>query len=324
MRIKEITEAISVTSFDEQITKSINEAIRKCIAHLYTLRGEFPKQEAAFDSDEGNSRPLKRELYYKLKEVMMTTMSGDIRRGINKAAGESLVNAVSFEEMNAGGAALGRDIDLNVEFVKLFSKNLLDSMFESVAMSYNEDERTGGLFYTFKMYGNDDKYTVGLFEKSIEKTVNDLVSILVHEITHVNQHSRQDAKDRSGYEYRSYLDKTKDEFKKRQDDEWDAESHDEDYWKLYLASPQEVTAFAHQAAIAVINSYGFNQASSVEDLDIRAVDARDLVSSIDAYLHGRFKDSSDPRERRVRQRYIKLAYQEIVAYLRNKIKSFKK
>lgn len=330
MHITEIiNEAIGVTQHELAFEAAIRTGVNSSVGYLYTLKGTYTDQEKEFDDpDTGSWRPLMSALYKHLHSALNHRLPNTIRVGINAELGGKVVDNVRFDDLGdrTRGVAESDDIVLNSRYLNSLTRHLLTSIFDSVSASYNENERVGGLFFTFKMFEQKDRYTLSLVDNSITRTIEAMVSTITHEVVHVIQYNQQVSKGRDHIEYRSYLDKTKGEFRNNIDNPPGANEPPENQerrYNLYLASPQEIAAFAHQAALQVIRDHGINQATSPEELDLKELDSGSIIYAVDKILAGRFNQPKTPKEAMVRKRYLKLAYQEIVRTLEYKLASLK-
>lgn len=325
-----INEAISVTQHEPAFEAAIRTGINSSVGYLYTLKGTYTDQEKEFDDpDTGSWRPLMTALSKNLYRALKHRLPNTIRVSINTELGSKVVDDVKFDDLGdrTRGEAEGDAITLNSRYLNSLTRHLLTAIFDSVSSSYNENERVDGLFFTFKMFEQKDRYTVSLFDNSMTKTIENIVSTITHELVHVIQYNQQASKGRDDIEYRSYLDKTKDEFRNTVVNPPGADEPPENQerrYNLYLASPQEIAAFAHQAALEVIRNFGINQATSPEELNPKELDAGSIIYAVDKILAGRFNQPKTPKEAMVRKRYLKLAYQEIVRTMERKLASLKK
>lgn len=326
--IKESTvdEAISVTQYERQLTEALYKAVWAAAGHLYNYKGRYEAEEASLDDDEGSGTPFKKLMAEHLLNALQSYVPAYLKKAINSALGVPVVTNFSTAEMKdrTGGYAQDRDIVLNEKYLVSLRHKLIERIMDSVYDSYNENERTDGFYYTVRMLANGDRYLTSHFADSISKTVDNIVSITLHELVHVMQHNQQEIKGRDSTEYRSYLDKTKGEFRSLAND--DEVSHDvpaqHRYWDLYMASPQEIAAFAHQAALKVIKDSGFDQATVPEEL--QELDSRDIINAVNNITNNRFKQPTNAKEQMVRNRYLKLAYQEVHRFIQNKLTQLKK
>lgn len=326
MLIKEITESISVTRYETVLVNAARSAICKTLGSLYDFKNEYSKEQAELDSDDGDHKQFEQLMKQHFRERIQDEMIDTLEKKFNQAVGWRVVNSLSVgKDIGVNGLASGRDIVLNAKFLEIITKRVMDKLFNALINSYNGNERSDGFFYMVRMLGQEDRLLKYEILYNTDKIINRMISTFLHEVVHVQQHGRQAMRPGLDTEYRSYLDKTKGEFSNLHSNEWNSsDGHSERWWNLYLSSPQEIAAIAHQVALEVIRAYGFNEATSIEELDIKNLRAQDIGYKIDEILYGRFKDSNDPRERRVRQRYFKLAYKEVVAYLRHKVQTIEK
>lgn len=326
MRIKDIIdEAISVTQYEGPLVTAITRAVYKAVAELVKLKGQHPSEEAELESDEGNGKAFKLLVIKQLRDTLRTSLPAAIMQSLNKSMGVPVITEIAFEEMNdqTGGYAQERYIALNERYLRSIVARLVEKMIDSVYSSYNPGERVSGFAFMARMAdGNSHEWSI--LHGSIDKTIARLASISLHELVHVLQHNQQEIAGRDTTEYRSYLDKYNGEFRKTVDDETNALSSttSDRQWNLYLASPQEITAFAHEIALQVVRDYGYDQATTVEELS--GLDARDIADAVNKKLSGRFSKPTTPKEVMVRKRYLKLVYQEIIRYIEHRLSSFKK
>lgn len=326
MRIKDIIdEAISVTQYEGPLVAAITKAVYQAVADLASLRGKHPNEEADLESDEGSGKPFKLIALKQLRDALRISLPEAIKTSLNKSLGVPVITDVNFEEMNdrTGGYAQERDVAINERYLRSITVKITEKMIDSVYSSYNTGERVAGFAFMAKM-ADGKSHEWHIVHDAIKSTVQRLASISLHELVHVLQHNQQQVAGRADTEYRSYLDKYKGEFNGLSaDDETNAVSSDtsERRWQLYLASPQEIAAFAHEIALQVIRDYGFDQAMSAEELT--AFDATSIADAVNAKLAGRFSKPSNPKEVMVRKRYLKLVYQEIVRYIEHRLSSFK-
>lgn len=327
MRIKDIVdEAISVTQFEGPLVTDITRAVYQAVSDLAKLRGQHSQEEADLESDDGTGKAFKLIAVKQLRDTLRTSLPSAIMHSLNKSLGVPVITSVTFEEMDdrTGGYAQDRDISINERYLRSISARVIENIVDSVYSSYNPGERVAGFSFIAKMAnGTSDEWES--IHKSIKKTVHALASISIHELVHVMQHNRQQVAGRADTEYRSYLDRYNGEFRSMADnDETSAAptvSQDR-HWNLYLASPQEIAAFAHEIALQVIREYGFDQATAADELT--GLDAASISATVNAKLSGRFSKPASPKEAMIRKRYLKLVYQEIVRYIEHRLASFKK
>lgn len=148
------------------------------------------------------------------------------------------------------------------------------------------------------------------------KFLNDLASTVIHELVHVKQHMEQHKLGRDRTEYRSYLQKSKEQFNKAYNDE------DSPEWiKLHAGSPQEIGSYINNIATEIINDFNFNDAGS--SFELTPVDADTIMYYVRDFLINRIGMPKTPKEKMVFKRYFKGVYQEVMSYRQRLMDKFK-
>ena len=333
MKIFEIVidEAISVSHYTQALVPAINDGVYKAIGQIYRIKGRDDQGEENFVDDDASHNQFIDTAFRELKNNLEKILPNTIKDSLNNSLGVPIVQDVSFLSIDGlvRGWADGRDITFNMRFIDSIAKKAINVIFDSVYNSYNGEERLDGFYFTCRSIGSGDRYLSRFVDDVIKKPVTKLASTAVHELVHVLQHNRQFNKGKSDTEYRSYLDKYKGEFvdrhakRLRNPDQSSNSDDDERYYNLYLASPQEIPAFAHQAALNIIDAFGFDEAEHKDDLAIGSVSHHDIVYAVNNITNGRFGQPKTPREAMVRKRYIKLVYQEVARYLQQRLEQLK-
>lgn len=320
MRIKElVTEAISVTSYEGPLIDAIKQAIYYSVAGLRSLSGTLPKEEADLEDDDSSQNLFRKAITPYLLESLTKNLASQIKSSLNNSAGVPVVAGVEFEEIsgNTRGYAQGRHIALNIKYAKSLTKRIIEYLLDNVYSSYNSGERAQGFYFVVRMIGSSDQYYASKVDDAVQSVIKGMSSTTIHELVHAMQHNQQELRGREDTEYRSYLDKRKGEMISRMNDRADATgkdaTNDDRYYDLYMASPQEIAAFGHQAALNIVRDYGFAQATSLEDL--AGVSPNDIMIAVNTITGGRFKSPRNPKEVMIRKRYLKLVYLEVQRYL---------
>lgn len=327
MRIHElVNEAISISHLEEPIKLAINDGVKAAVGSLYELKNQYAKQEDKFD--EGYTTELLNILSYSLMNHDSPCYMGQyIAKSVKKLLDSELgkiINKIEFIDLlvNVNGQADGNDIDMNEKALKPIVKKVVENLLRVVNDNYGEGEMTGGLWFivnSFKRGERDyERYVIDGFERD----ATNMASTIVHEVVHVIQHDTQDKKGFPNHEYRSYLDKKKGEFVDLHNKRYASSSEmspDEEsrYFKLYMASPQEMASFSHELAISMINDYNLPDARSSQELDhmTKAIDAEGIIDYVNTKVGRYFRKPENKREYAVFKRYVKLVYQELQAYI---------
>jgi len=320
MRIHEIvTEAISATQYYHIFKKSIQDGLIQAVLALHVAEHGFPRLERLYDHDD--QYPLMGELAGLLKRKFIPEILPKIiKTDINKALGSKAVTSVKFGKMpgNTEAYVTNNAITISLAFADRAADSIVNRLLE---IAYPYDDGVSGMFQMIRDADSDEWIRSDITD-AVANDVNTLSSNLVHELVHVIQHDRQKAKGRtkSDYEYRSYLDNTKDEFRNMSHDYMRGKDSKIDstlYSKLYMASPQEMSAFAHNIVLDIITLSGLDHVSSMQQLIeiVKKIDAKWIVKTITNYIQDKFRNPEDKKEYEVFKRYVKLVYQELNRYI---------
>lgn len=129
--------------------------------------------------------------------------------------------------------------------------------------------------------------------------INEIVSVYLHELTHAEQWGRAGRDDI----YRSYMTRTKQEF-------YDImRSSLDELWKekVYLASPEEIGAFAQNTAYELYQSI----LSDHPEYQIEFITGlmQNLTATVGQYH--RMRKDTDPKAKKIVNRFLKKVYQEL-------------
>lgn len=318
-------EAISATHMTVPLEQAVRKGIISAIGSLYDMKGGYPRLEAEFD--KGYTSDFTKQMLIALNSSYdQWNMAGHVARAIKeeltKQLGKNVVKQLNFADTKDayGWATSENEIAINEKIIKSVAKRSLDNVMQIVLDNYGEGELTDGFWFIIKSIGRNERDYLGpLFDRDIKSRINKIAKTTVHEVVHVLQHKRQDEKGLGSYEYRSYLDKKKGEFAALHNKRWTTASPDTDekYHSMYLASPQEMTAHAHEVVINIIRDYDLNDAETLEQFnnELRTIDAEGVADYTKDKLGNRFLDTSKPREYAVYKRYLKQVYQELHRYI---------
>lgn len=253
-----------------------------------------------------------------IKAELRKKLSADLADAIADAVNSQpdIKAKVQFSTMNTPGAA-GRDtIFLSNVYIKELAtqiwKYLKRIMIDDGVAEW--DEESEGYYVNVKevaKYFKQYRYTVS--DSDTSNVINSLVTTVIHELVHINQHSKQDGRD---LEYRSYLMNRKKFLSaiKRM--------HDGIHTKIdnlaHASSPQEIPARAHDTAIEFINSVlDKNPARmTANSFDIRSLEYYILHMDARYIVNHTYQDFNKPgtNEYKIYRRFMKILTQEINAY----------
>jgi hypothetical protein len=313
-----LSEAISANRYIDTIRSATYKSVNDAFFLMTKLRGIV--------SSASHTRFI--ELVKgQFSDYFEQAMKINMTKALNEALGAGVSTHFVFRKTpkNTAGFARGTSIVLSDRLSKKITEPIMEYVFEITYNNYGGEDFVAG-FYDVCSEFYELRRSV---EDIVNPTLPSFTRTVIHELIHVLQHAKQ--RDQYDTEYRSYLDKKPGEFVKtaRSRDEKSLANEPIDpnlekkYIKLYYASPQEMAAIAHEAAHAAIQYYGFDNATTPNELQIKNIRASDIIHYIDWFTEGLIKDPKTRREAMVRNRYIKLVYQEIVQYLNYRLEQLK-
>lgn len=303
MQIREIvTEAISLTKHYVPVQSALTDTVKQSLAKLKPSQfREFRNRVDRTGAMHVLVREVTDRLIYHLKNDFSKTLTNYVQSNIDP----ELETRIKFNQSKFHGSVDQLDITIDSAKIKRLADSVLDGV-ERTALDQDDDSGSyyDGFFSVIREYSQDFEDFIGYTVD--RRLIPDLANTFVHEMVHVLQHKPQIAKGRDSLEYRSYLDPRKKEFPEH--DRWDDPVQSKQYSKLYYTSPQEITAFAHEAAIQILKSV-------IDEPDYDSSQIPELLKNIPQYAKKYIGTPSNDREKTVYNRYIKLIYQEIQRYL---------
>lgn len=300
MKIRELTEAISLTKYTATarsiIRRTIRDVMKSSINYVQTM-------------DDSNEKIVER-----VKRYMLSKLAGRIADALAVEFHIEGVETVYFTELdkNVGGRARNLEIDINLQYCRNINNEIFNAMEHEVSVASDSFKEQYAEFMT---YGEIDWF--------IDDTIDDIASIFIHELVHVRQHAKQQHRLKQGkdLEYRSLLTRNKQTFYSS------VRNLISDYdKKLYLSSPQEIPAHAHNLAIKLIDiatmGYNINTLddkfllySIIENLKDIIQDNRNWKH--DAYYnqYKQFNDPNDYKKYQVYKRFLTAVYKEIMSVI---------
>ena len=330
MRIQELlSEAISVSSYDKPIELAIKKSILGTLSELTDLYGVYKAAESDFNDYTASDQEFTKLLTMEYEQhLIVADFASDVKNTINQRIGSVVVEKIYFKKLKPGvsGQAPGRFIELSRNYLKEIAKLVIESLVSMTNSNFDHQDHSTGFFSLCEEAAHGNRYVVETINQSIYETVYKLVDTIIHELTHVLQHYPQLVKGKQDTEYRSYLDRKKGEFNKlHRSDIGDQRS--ERWLNLYYASPQEMAAFAHNAALYIIRKYGIHRATDPNIFyNVKPDNIIDGINTImDKYSMGEyFSNPKTAKEQQIRNRYIKLVYMEVQKYIKEKLASLQK
>ena len=302
-----LSEAISVTTLRNPLKKEIHNEILDSVHQIYYKE---PKLDPKVKEEANRNATLSKVISPVeewLREQLRIRVAGGIENIIKAHTG--IDSQVKFKEIEVGGYASSIDMVINDSHVKDIARRIIDTMYQvTLDNTENENEIVETMFRCFKNATARDLYGRN---SDLETLLNKLVAVVIHELTHVVQHSSQFKKGRTSSEYRSYLEPNKEKFHASVGKLSKGDASDEDY-RLYRGSPQEVGAFAQEAALDFINDMFVDDMNQPEEF---VEFKKEIPKLLNHYVNKQFNDPSNPMEYAVFKRFNKLMYQEVIRHI---------
>lgn len=329
MFISDITEAISLTKYSTKIGEFIKQGIRDAFSIFAMADDFYEEQKKDYNDPNASSRPFLDLVTASFEEMLQQKIAWSLQEGLKKKLNFKLYK-VKFEPLDNADAHVDSDdsIVINKKTVKKFATKLIEELEESTINNMDEMEHKSMTFFKLaKGIGDGSRYLKLddlIYRSDLQDDIDNLSSTMVHELTHIVQHSSQSKYEK---EYRSYLDKKKNEF-------WNlavtpnserSEEESKRYDVLYYSSPQEIAAFSQQFALDLVNAYGIDEYDTIEGLQlvIKELDSREITSTINRKMVSSFNKPDSKKEYAVWKRYLKLIYQEFMRRISEKMTELK-
>lgn len=330
MFISEITEAISLTKYSTKIEEFIKQGIQDAFAQIGMADDFYEEQKKDYNDPDASSQPFLDLVTETFEDMLQKKIAWALQEGLKKKLNFKLYK-VKFEPLDNADAHVDSDdsIVINRKIIKKFATELIQELEESTINNLDEMELKSMTFFRLaKMIGNGSGYLklddLIYRNRHIQDDIDKLSSTIVHELTHIVQHSSQSKYEK---EYRSYLDKKKHEF-------WNlavtpnserSEEESKRYDVLYYSSPQEIAAFSQQFALDLVNAYRINEYNTIEGLQlvIKELDSREITSIINRKMISSFNKPDSKKEYAVWKRYLKSIYQEFMRRVFEKMEELK-
>jgi hypothetical protein len=162
---------------------------------------------------------------------------------------------------------------------------------------------------------SNESLPISLEQKPVVETLNRIISVFIHEITHVHQAYQQRLRKNKDIEYRSYADQTPGEFLNLALTKADGSrplspKQQARYDELYPSSPQEIAALSTQIAGWAAEHLGLDNIKTVPELRAVKIPPELLPELLNHTLQQLLPPGTDVPER-VKRRYLKFSYQEL-------------
>ena len=322
-----VTERIGLTHLKGPIKDSIKSAILDSIYQIYYKESKLDPGVRDLASSQVSAVSVNDEISSWLREQLKTRVALHIEEVLQVRLSPRLQVKID-DTKGAGGLASG--------LTMILSEKLIEPMVEGIVATVNdlahdylesEDQLVSNLFRMYKRVAEDRRIGEEVMSE-INSEIYNLVTVSIHEAVHLMQHLPQYEKNLPNLNYTSYLAKDNEEFYNAVRRVSKGE-HTEDDYRLYRSSPQEISAFANELALKIVDDYDLDGLYGMEDFNLAAF-KKDIPNLVRSYIFKMFDDPSNPKEYQVFKRFHKQVYQEFIKYteqlekkLRKKLRSKK-
>lgn len=302
MRIRDlITEEINLLPYNKRIYDTINDAIIQAINKFVTNETKFAKFKN--DVDQGNLDSMKKPFFNTVVKLLNNSLRDRLFHLSDEISNSEFVSGIFFLKISDNGKVVdANEIHLNIDFIFKISQFLF-TYFKS------QLQKTPGFENLFSPLNTDQKHAI---LAGLSDVVSTLAIVYTHEMVHIIQNIKQSH--RTKPEYRSYQDNKK--LKSNNQGELyqlalnknRTKEQEARFKKLYYSSPQEIAAFANNIAQKILYDFGATLYKSRNDF-------RTAFRMIPFYIRDYAPAPTSPTEQKVFNRYAKLAFNAIVAYI---------
>lgn len=297
---------INTTVLKNSLKKEIDSQILASNQHVAKKQSELDPDIVQDSNDDKNLN--------KIIPVVNKWLVEDLNYGISEGVSD-ILNAysnddsdVSFGSIGSSARAPGIDIEINDVYIKYIVQSVVDALYGYTLHSMDDEHGIVDTFFECLKHA-DLPILYGSRGADLEKSVNTLITVILHEFTHVLQNKAQYDKGRMSNEYRSYLEPNKEKFGDIINKASRGEQLTPTEYKIYRASPQEIPAYAQEAALNFINKEGVDKVTDFKKL------RQELPKVFRTYVEKQFHDPTNSKEYQVFKKFHKLMYQEIVRYI---------
>ena len=323
-----IIETITIVDYQEQFEKVIVASIKVALINLANAERAIKQIEHEAEVIQ-SILPL---LFTHLK-VFYTLLRDELKLNVwdvfsnlftNRYSNDRLLlrrpRSFSFRSnMTANGSATGLSISLNERMITEISAVVSNFIKQEYKQNVNTKDSGSIADHFYKIVSNiANRPKIILEDPTLQQIIHKWANTMTHELVHVFQHAEQYKKKRISTEYRSYAEKDPAKFQTAV-----RRLTTPDDYKIYRASPQEITAFAHNIASQILKNTKFRSKILWGDLD-----QSNYSKIISDYVAEHLKYTPEQRkntnyiERKVFNRYVKQVYQILQHYVETEQEKF--
>ena len=307
-----INEAISLTSMQQPLQNALQSALVEAVRDTVTPRLiQHCMEENGTDSlyilVKGNT--LSQYCTQHVVDIFKWELPDIFRKAVPMLENYNI--RVYFKKgLNVHGHANGQVVTVKFELLQEVVQHILEQCYSKCRHDDVQGFSKVCSEISFDTGGNVTSSSTP--RGPVWSGIKNIVSVIIHEMVHVIQHIQQKDSKNKEYEYRSYLQKDKKKFhsqiKKVTAGE---EGMTPEQYKIYRASPQEMTAFAHEEALTLIDRLKLDDPSAGYTLDTAMLAVKKYLGT---YIDKMFADKSNRKEYPVFKRYVKMVYLELERY----------
>ena len=324
-----IAEAITIADYQEQFEKATKQIILDSLKKILTSESKYRPFDEHFRSIEPlTDRYLDRFLFnftlscrFKFSDMLESFVAQRYKDDEEFVRNYKIVGSkISFNpDIKSYGYANKLSIVINYSFLKSIVsaiKKYIYDYFYNVDKS--EKKSIKDIFLKALQKIINDPHTFFKTHSSLKNIITQFVETITHELVHVFQQAEQFRKKRPNFEYRSYAEKDLEKFRTAMRNK----SSIEDF-RIYHASPQEITAFAHNIASQILKNTEFKSIILWPDTD-----QSNYNKIISDYVAKHLRYTPEQRknmnyiERKVFNRYVKQVYQILQHYIETEREKF--
>jgi len=293
MKLQHLYEAISISHYYNDIKNVIQMGIDFNIRKLNEIHGKF--NVFGIKSAETLKQFIEGNLFYNLEYNLKKT----IKSIVKNETGKYVPVEVEFQDIKGG---ICHDMLIGLSFS--YCEKMVADLFHVIVEMVDEDCDSHDIHKCLVDFSFENE-RIMVSELSDKENIDNFINTVLHEVVHLIQNVKQDH--RSNTEYRSYLNTDKKQFLDSMGRILKGTNDEQDN-KLYYASPQEIAAYSHNIAINIIKNNNLDKKNE-------KISSNEITHYVNAYLDDIFKNKSDPKIKKVYNRYYKLVYLELQRFL---------
>lgn len=333
MRYREfcqVNEAISFTKYQNTVLRAIATGIFNTVYEIAdeVESDEFAKYRSRTPQDDAkkldNSDRLSAFLrdfthwlsgYFNihLKRHLEDTLSAAARNIVGVGGPGKWVRVEFMDLPNDRGMAYTDNlIGLSEKYyLDNLEKDLIDALYNIILDTWAGEEDIVDMVSNFIQRISQDPYLKNyiIFGKyGNANLVYEMADTLIHEVVHVKQNMIQFARGRDTTQYRSYLQKSPEEFDTAQKEQGPG------WLRLHAASPQEIESYVHNITMNIIRAFDLDKAY-YNNQPLEKIEAETIYSYVLNFFSNRIGVPKTPKEQFIVKRYAKGVYQELNRYI---------